>query len=256
VPGMRTVGELSRLAGVSVRTLHHYDEICLLRPSGRSEAGYRLYAYADIARLQEILIWRQLGFTLQEIRRLLDEPGHDRAAALRRQRELVGRQLERLGATARALDAALAAHEKGTEMDPSDMFRDFDPAEYEEEARERWGHTEAYRESARRAAGYGEGEWAAIREEAEANVRELAGLLAAGEPPGGKRARAAAEDHRRHLARWFYPVSTAMHRNLAEMYIADPRFAAGYEKVAPGLAGYVHDAIVANADAQEARVSR
>ncbi len=144
MPNMRTVGELSRVAGVTVRTLHHYDEIGLLSPSGRSEAGYRLYDYEDLTRLQEILVWRQLGFSLQEIRPLLDDPAHDRAAALRQQRELVELELERLGATARALDAALDAEEKGTEMEVGDMFKDFDRSEYEEEARERWGHTDAY----------------------------------------------------------------------------------------------------------------
>jgi MerR family transcriptional regulator, thiopeptide resistance regulator len=100
---MRTVGEVSELAGVTVRTLHHYDEIGLLRPSGRSEAGYRLYGHADLERLQEIVVWRQLGFSLTEVQDLLDDPGYDRGAALRRQRELVELQVERLGATARAL---------------------------------------------------------------------------------------------------------------------------------------------------------
>jgi DNA-binding transcriptional MerR regulator len=249
---MRTVGELSRLAGVTVRTLHHYDQIGLLSPSGRSEAGYRLYAYPDLTRLQEILIWRQLGFSLQEIQQLLDEPDHDRAAALRRQRELVELERERLNATARALDAALAAHETGDEMDPSELFGDFDPADYEDEARERWGHTDAYRESARRTAGYGASEWAEIRAEAERNLSDFAALVAAGEPAAGEHARAVAERHREHIARWFYPLSTGMHRGLAAMYIADPRFTANYEKVAAGLAAYVHDAIIANADTREA----
>jgi MerR family transcriptional regulator, thiopeptide resistance regulator len=88
---MRTVGEVSEMTGVTVRTLHHYDEIGLLAPSGRSEAGYRLYAYADLARLQEILIWRALGFPLGEIQSMLDDPAYDRIGALRRQRELVER---------------------------------------------------------------------------------------------------------------------------------------------------------------------
>src|ERR1700730_9622060 len=100
---MRTVGELSELAGVTVRTLHHYDEIGLLSPSDRSEAGYRLYSYADLERLQEVLVWRQLGFSLAEIKALLDEPGYDRGSALRRQRELVEVQIEQLGATAQAI---------------------------------------------------------------------------------------------------------------------------------------------------------
>ncbi len=249
---MRTVGELSRLAGVTVRTLHHYDQIGLLCPSGRSDASYRLYAYEDLLRLQEILVWRQLGFSLQEIQQLLDEPGRDRAVALRRQRELVELALERLGATARALDAALAAHDNATQMKESEMFKDFDPTAYEDEARERWGHTDAYQESARRAARYGEREWAEIRAEADQVVADFAALLQAGEPADGERAHAVAERHRGHISRWFYPVSTQMHRNLATMYVADPRFTASYEKVAEGLAGYVHDAVHSNADAQEA----
>jgi DNA-binding transcriptional MerR regulator len=248
---MRTVGELSRLAAVTVRTLHHYDEIGLLSPSGRSPAGYRLYDYEDLTRLQEILVWRRLGFSLPEIQGLLDDPAHDRAAALRRQRKLVELELERLSATARALDGALAAQENDTKMEETEMFKDFDPSEYEQEAQERWGHTEAYKESARRAAGYGERDWSQIRAEADGVVRDFAGLMATGEPAGGEGARMVAERHRQHISRWFYPVSTGMHRNLAELYVSDPRFAASYDKVADGLAVYVHDAVVANADAQE-----
>src|ERR1700752_2858938 len=111
---MNTVGEVAELAGVSVRTLHHYDELGLLCPSERSGAGYRLYSYDDLARLQEILIWRQLGFSLAEIVLLLDDPGHDRLAALERQRELVGREIDRLGALAAAVDAAIDAQRNGT----------------------------------------------------------------------------------------------------------------------------------------------
>ncbi len=157
------IGEPFQLAGVTVRTLHHYDEIGLLRRSGRSEAGYRLYAYEDLARLQAILVWRQLGFPLSEIQPRLDDPEHDRLSALRTQRELVTLELGRLAATARALDAALAAHEQGIEMEVTSMFEDFDPSEYEDEARERWGQTEADQASARRAAGYGEREIADLR---------------------------------------------------------------------------------------------
>lgn len=248
---MRTIGKVSELAGVTVRTLHHYDEIGLLCPSERSDAGYRLYSYEDLTRLQEILVWRQLGFSLTEVQQLLDDPAHDRQRALRQQRELVELELERLGATARALDEALAAHEQGIEMEVTSMFEDFDPTQYEDETRERWGHTDAYKESTRRAASYGDAEWIEIRTEADRVVSDFAALMGEGEPATGERAQAAAERHRRHITRWFYPVSTQMHRSLAEMYVADPRFAASYDKVAPGLAAYVHDAMLANADAQE-----
>lgn len=256
---MKTVGEVAELAGVTVRTLHHYDELGLLSPSGRSEAGYRLYSYDDLARLREILIWRALGFPLGDIGALLDDPGHDRLAALERQRQLIEGERERLGALAAAVDAAIAAHRNGTRLEATKMFEGFDPSEYEEEARERWGHTEAYRESARRAARYGDAEWREIRAEAEAITRELVALMRSGAPADGPEARALAERHRGHISRWFYPCTPAMHRGLAEMYVADERFTQTYEREAEGLAAYVHDAIEANADAAgdaSARVSR
>ena len=146
---MKTVGEVAELAGVTVRTLHHYDELGLLSPSERSSAGYRWYSHDDLLRLQEILIWRQLGFSLLEIASLLDDPGHDRLAALERQRELVGREIERLGSLAAAVDAAIDAQQNGTVIEEASMFEGSDPTEYEDEARKRWGDTEAYQESAR-----------------------------------------------------------------------------------------------------------
>lgn len=244
---MKTVGEVAALAGVTVRTLHHYDELGLLSPSGRSEAGYRLYSYDDLVRLREILIWRTLGFPLTEIASLLDDPEHDRLAALERQREMIEREIDRLGALAAAVDSAIAAHVNGTRLEETKMFEGFDPSEYEDEARERWGDTDAYKESARRAARYGETEWVEIRSEAEAITRELVALMRAREPADGEAARALAERHRDHISRWFYPCSPMMHRGLAEMYVADERFARTYEREAEGLAAYIHDAIVANA---------
>src|SRR4051794_39476470 len=119
---MRTVKQVAELSGTTVRTLHHYDEIGLLRPSGRSEAGYRLYSHADLERLQEILGWRELGFALAEIAALIDDPHYDRAGALRRQRELVEGEAERLRALREALDAAIAAEESGHDQEETTMF--------------------------------------------------------------------------------------------------------------------------------------
>ncbi len=252
---MKTVGEVAELAGVTVRALHHYDELGLLSPSGRSDAGYRLYSYDDLVRLREILIWRSLGFALSEIASLLDDAEHDRLAALERQRELIEQELDRLNGLATAVDAAIAAHRAGAQLEVRTMFDGFDSSQYENEARERWGHTDAYRESARRAAGYGETEWEQIRREAQVLVRELVALMHAGAPADGLEARALAERHRQHISRWFYPCSPRMHRGLAEMYIADERFTQTYEREAQGLAAYVHDAIVANADEPECRRS-
>jgi DNA-binding transcriptional MerR regulator len=243
---MRTVSEVAELTGVTVRTLHHYDAIGLLSPAARSEAGYRLYSYEDLERLREILVWRQLGFALGDVTALLDDPAHDRLTALRRQRALVEADLGRLGSVARLLDDAISAHQNGIRQKEEEMF---DHAAYDDEARERWGHTDAYKESARRTAAYGDAEWAAIKAESDAIVADYAALMADGIAVADPGPRAVAERHRAHIGRWFYDCSPEMHRRLGEMYVADERFGRNYDDVAPGLAVYVRDAMGAAADA-------
>ena len=123
---------------------------------------------------------------------------------------------------------------------------------YEAEARERWGHTEAYQESTRRAKKYGDAEWKRIREEQEAVEQGFAAALAAGAPAEGERATDLAEEARLLIDRWFYPCSHEMHVGLAEMYTADERFRAHYDERADGLADYVATAIRANAERRDA----
>src|ERR1700756_5050875 len=125
---MKTVGEVSALAGITVRTLHHYDERGLLSPSGRTESGYRLYSERDLERLQEILGWRALGFSLDEIGALLDEARHEPLSGPRPQRELVDAELARLAGLARALDRAIATVEHGDDQEEEAMFIGFDPS--------------------------------------------------------------------------------------------------------------------------------
>jgi len=134
-----TVGELAKLTGITVRTLHHYDEIGLVQPSDRSRAGYRLYAEADVLRLQQVLLYRELGLPLDQIAAVLDDPAHETGASLRRHREVLVDKRARLDAMLTALDTALR-HVEGTAMQPDDvksMFDGFDPAQYEDEVEER-----------------------------------------------------------------------------------------------------------------------
>jgi DNA-binding transcriptional MerR regulator len=253
-----TVSQLAKLAGVSVRTLHHYDELGLLRPSDRSDAGYRLYSRRDLERLQQILFFRVLEFPLPEIARIMSDPGFDVREALRLQRQLLTEKAVRVNALIDAVDAALARIEAGIEgetvmkvEDSSQMFsafKDFNQAEYEDEVKERWGDTEAYRESKRRTAKYGKKEWEAIKAEGEAVFATLARLMAAGTPATDAAAMDAAEAHRQHVERWFYPCSRQMHRGLGELYVNDPRFTANLDKIRPGLAAYAKEAFRANAD--------
>lgn len=248
------IGTLARLAGVTVRTLHHYDAIGLLSPKRRSGKGYRLYGADDLLRLQQILIRRELGMSLEQIARALDEPDFDVRAALLEQRTQLEARRQRTDDMLRSIDAALAAldnpnHNEETPMTMSvrELFDGFDPSEYEQEAQERWGSTEAYAESARRTRSYGPDDWQQIKLEADAINRELAQLLESGAPPTSDAARALAERHRLHIDRWFYPCDAHMHVALGRMYLADERFAANYEKHAVGLTAYLTAAIEANA---------
>lgn len=245
-----TVGEVAALAGVSVRTLHHYDRIGLLQPDERSGAGYRLYSDDDLVTLQQILFFRELGFRLHEIGRIMHDPSFDRLEALRVQRRMLADKAAQLGKMIEAVDKAIAGTEKGTKVSKSEMFEafgDFDPSQYQDEVERRWGGSEAYRESARRTARYGKEEWAAVKKEVEGLNQRMAALLAEGVTHDDPRAMDVAEAHRAHIDRWFYPCSHEMHAGLGEMYVSDPRFAETYDRVRPGLARYTRDAILANA---------
>ena len=246
-----SVGELARLAGVSVRTLHHYDEIGLLRPAERTGPGHRRYGDDEIQRLHRILVYRELGFDLAGIRTILDDTTVIETEQLARQRDLLEEQVSRLTRMIEGVERIMASKERGLNLTPDEMkqvFGDFDPATYGVEAEERWGGTDAYRESQRRVATYGKDEWLEIQADAERISAGFAEALTGGTDPSDDTAIALAEEHRQHITRWFYPCSYEMHRGLAEMYVADARFAKHYEDRAPGLAAYVRDAILANAE--------
>ncbi len=246
---LHTVGEVATLASVTVRTLHHYDRIGLLVPSRRSEHGYRLYDYGDLERLRQIRLLRELRFGLDAIGQMLDAPAYDRRSALAAQRELLRERQERTDRIIRGVDRALTALEEEKQMETTEMFEgleEFDPSQYEEEAKQRWGDTDAYKESMRRTRRYGKDDWARIRDEGDTVMGRLAELLAGGAHAAGRAAMDLAEEHRCHIDRWFYPCSHGMHRGLAEMYTADARFMEYFEKRAEGLAAFVQDAIRAN----------
>jgi DNA-binding transcriptional MerR regulator len=246
-----TVGDVAGLSHVSVRTLHHYDDIGLLTPSGRSAAGYRLYSGADLRRLQQILLYRELDFGLDEIAQILADPEAGIGDHLRRQHRMLRQRQARNRALLDAIEKEMEARQMGISLTPEEQFEIFGTdklEEYTDEAKQRWGDTDAWKQSNRRTAAYTKADWVTIKGEADANIREFAEALRAGEPASGTVAMDLAEAHRQHLSRWFYDCGYGMHRGLAEMYVADPRYAATYDEIAPGFSRYVHDAMIANAD--------
>jgi DNA-binding transcriptional MerR regulator len=250
-PGMSySVSQIAQLAGVSVRTLHHYDQIGLLSPAQRSEAGYRRYGDDDLRRLQQVMFYRELGFALSDISDLVSDPDAEPAEHLRRQHALLAARLERTRRLVTAVETAMEAERLGislTAEERLEVFGDYGPEQYAEEVTERWGDSDAYRQVRQRTRTYSKQDWLAIKAEAAEITAAFAAAQAAGEAADSAAAMDTAERHRQHIIRWFYDCPPEMHRGLGEMYVADERFAANYDSVAPGLAAYVRDAFAANA---------
>jgi DNA-binding transcriptional MerR regulator len=252
--GPVNVGEVAALAGVTVRTLHHYDRIGLLSPSGRTAAGYRRYAPADLDRLHQVLVYRELGFPLEEVATLLDDPAADPAEHLRRQHRLLLDRMERTRAMVAAVEKEMEARHMGISLTPEErfeLFGDWLPEEYEAEAEERWGDTEAWAQSQRRTRSYSKEDWVRIKAEGEDVERRFTEALRSGVPADSEQAMDLAEEHRQQISRNFYDCPPEMHAGLGRMYVEDERFTAHYEQLAPGLAQYVSTAVQANAARQD-----
>jgi DNA-binding transcriptional MerR regulator len=245
-----SVGKVAQMAGVSVKTMHHYDEIGLLSATGRSGAGYRKYEDSDIERLQRILFYRELGFNLREIKTIVDDPDVDSTGHLKSQRRLLTERIERLRKMVAAIDNEMEADKMDIKLTPEErleIFGDFLPEDYEEEAKQRWGNTDAYKESQRRVSEYTKDDWLAIKAEQEEVETNFAALFRSGAAPDSEGAMDTAEAHRNHITRWFYECGYEIHTGLGDMYVADERFRANYDKYAPGLSEFIKDAIHANA---------
>jgi DNA-binding transcriptional MerR regulator len=250
MPSRRTyqVKEVAEVSGVSVRALHHYDAIGLLTPRARSAAGYRLYDEEDLLRLQQILIGRELGLSLEAIRRSLDDPAFDRRAALLLQRAELAARAERAGDMVRAIDAALTAIEEKDmrKANFEKIFDGFDPARYEDEAKQRWGHTDAYKTSAQRTKSYSDADWRKLKDEQAAIYADALAAMKEGVRFDEPRAMDVAERHRLSIDRWFYPCSAQMHCGLADLWEADRRYADNIDKHGAGLTQYLAAAVRAN----------
>ena len=240
-----TVGEVSTLLGVSVRALHHWDETGLVHPSRRSAAGYRLYCEADIMRIQQVLVYRQTGMNLADIKMVLDEPETDAMTHLRRQRELVQGQISHLQQMLNSIDMVMEIHQSGARISVAEMAEiwgtDWDPV-YVEEARAQWGDTPEWAESYQRKARMSRADWEQAHEETVALETSLVEAMRNGVEPGSPEANALARWHRKDFNRWF-EVSTSKQVIIARSYVVDERYARYYDKRAPGLAAWLKDVI-------------
>ncbi|MGW7364263.1 MerR family transcriptional regulator [Streptomyces sp. NPDC054841] len=249
-----SVGQVSGFAGITVRTLHHYDRTGLLSPTERSTAGYRLYSEADLARLQQILFYRELGFSLDEIAAILQDPEADVLEQLRARHRVLGEQIEKLRRLMEVAEHAMKVQQTGVRLTPQERFDVFGEIafdlSYATEAGLKWRDSEGHRRAMASAAAHTKEDWARLMGEAAAWRKDLLAAFDDGEPAEGERARELAEDHRQHIARWFTPCPPDMHLRIADDFAASPRAFALVvppSQQRPGLAAYLRSAVRANA---------
>ncbi|WP_194897200.1 MerR family transcriptional regulator [Catenulispora pinisilvae] len=248
-----TVGSAAELAGLSVRTLRYYDEIGLARPSSRSAGGYRLYTAADLAMLQRVAFYRELGLDLGDIASILGDTEATDEDHLRRQRELTEQHISRYREMLALIDKELAARAAGIALTPAERRAVFGEGrfldrllDHAEQTRQQWGDTPEHTERQRRTARYGEQDWQRLRTELAAINQSLADAMARGVPATDPAAMELAEQLRLHTDQWFHDCGYEAHRELAEHYRANRRSGRNYDEMVAGLSRYVHDAIVAN----------
>ncbi|MEU8353247.1 MULTISPECIES: MerR family transcriptional regulator [unclassified Streptomyces] len=235
-----TVGQVSARLGVTVRALHHWDEIGLARPSLRTAAGYRLYTAGDLERLHRIVVYRETGLGLEGIRAVLDDSAADVAGALRAQRARVAERIDRLRQLGAGLDRMIDAHERGLLLTAEQQAAIFGPRwdpDSPARARQRYGDTTQWRQYAERSASRSPEEWQAVADAMAGLDRALGDAMDAGVTPGSPEADQLAERHREVFSSYF-PLTRQMQVCLGRMFEADPGFAAHYDGIRPGLAAW------------------
>ena len=230
-----TIHEVSRLAGISVRTLHHYDAIGLLPPTALTEAGYRLYDDTALARLQSILLFRELEFPLRDIRRILDDPGFDQTAALNDQIRLLELRQEQLG---RLIALARETMKEGVTSMKFDAFDKTEQEQYAAEVKQKWGGTKAYQEFSQREKDGATGDPAGLMQ-CFAALGELKQLN-----PADPQVQAAVRALQQFITDHFYTCTPEILAGLGQMYTVDDRFRSSIDKAGgEGTAAFAAQAI-------------
>lgn len=237
-----TIKEISDLAGVTTRTLRYYDEIGLLSPAKIGENGYRYYDKNSLMKLQQILFFRELDVPLNDIQLILSRPDFNLRQALEDQRLSLKEKSIRLNKLIETIDNTIESISGGKMMNAEEYFTGFDESQYQDEARERWGNTAMYTESQKKWASYSKEEKEAIKSEGEHLTRRMVSEEASASPDDAD-VQSAIGEYLAYINKYFYTCNTSFLRALADMWAEDPRFAENYNKVRPGGAEFVREAV-------------
>ena len=235
------ISEVAKLSGVTVRTLHYYDEIGLLKPSDTTEAGYRVYSNKDLETLQQILFFRELDFPLNEIKEIMTNPNYNKYEALNKHKELLMEKRKRI-------DGLIALINKTIKGDNIMSFKEFDNSKieenkrkYSEEVKNRWGNTDAYKEYEKKTSSYDKNSWTTINEEMIEILKEFADNR--NEDPNSHIVQSLVEKWRAYITSNFYNCTKEILSGLGLMYIGDERFKENIDKYGEGTAEFMAKAI-------------
>ena len=235
------ISEVAKLTGITVRTLHYYDEIGLLKPSEITEAGYRLYSREDLEILQQILFFRELDFPLSQIKEIMNNPNYDKEEALKKQKELLIQQRQRI-------EGLIKLIEKRIEGDNNMSFKEFDMNEIEEnkkkyakEVKERWGTSKAYEESEKKTSSYNKEKWGDINQETREIFKGFAELR--NSDPGSEEVQELVRRWQKYITDNFYTCTNEILSGLGLMYVEDERFKENLDKNGEGTAKLMEEAI-------------
>ena len=232
------IREFAEITGVSVRTLHYYDEIGLLKPARVDrETGYRFYDETSLLRMQEILFYRELDFSLKSIRDIVSSPHHDKHKALAEQKHLLTLKKERLERLIAAIDGAVKGENVMSAFDNSKFEA------YKAEVKEKWGETAAYREHAEKTKDYGKDKWNNLAAEMDGIMAAFAACMQSGAAPESADAQALVSALQNHITQNYYHCTDEILAGLGQMYVADERFRANIDKHADGTAAFIKCAI-------------
>ena len=236
------IKEFAELTGVSVRTLHYYDEIGLLKPSFVDQQnGYRFYDEASLGRMQEILFYRELDFSLKSIAEILASPNYDKQKALTEQKRLLTLKKDRLERLIEALEQA----EKGEITMSAFDNSEYETArqQYEDEAKQRWGDTDAYRESQAKTAGYSKDKWNDVLAGMNGVFAEFAECKNCGESTDSETAQRLVKKLQDYITANFYHCTDDILAGLGQMYVCDKRFKNNIDRNGEGTAEFASESI-------------
>lgn len=235
------ISEVAKMSGVTVRTLHYYDEIGLLKPSETTEAGYRMYSIEDLERLQQILFFRELDFPLNEIKKIMINPNYDKIEALNKHKELLIEKRKRI-------DGLITLIDKTIKGDNNMSFKEFDNSKieenkrkYAEEVKKRWGNTDAYKEYEKKTGSYDKNSWNTINEEMAEILKEFADNI--DKDVNSDIVQSLVEKWRGYITLNFYNCTKEILSCLGLMYTGDERFKENIDKYGEGTAEFMAKAI-------------